>query len=138
MDQRPRASILKHTSERSGPGLCSRLRPHHRPRQYKFGARTGHAPILLGCIKAALGLLFGGSLVVLLEVTLWGRAGRGRQDGSFYGVGWVVGARGVQWESRCDFAPRDCSPSAYTHVCACAAAHAHTPPAPGPPALIWP
>ncbi|KAG2426637.1 hypothetical protein HXX76_012951 [Chlamydomonas incerta] len=35
--------------------------------QYKFGARTGHAPILLGCIKAALGLLFGGSLVVLLE-----------------------------------------------------------------------
>ncbi|KAG2444026.1 hypothetical protein HYH02_009225 [Chlamydomonas schloesseri] len=35
--------------------------------QYKFGARTGHAPVLLGAIKAALGLLFGGSLVVLLE-----------------------------------------------------------------------
>ncbi|GFR41642.1 hypothetical protein Agub_g2377, partial [Astrephomene gubernaculifera] len=35
--------------------------------QYKFGARTGAAPILLGCLKAALGLLFGGSLAALLQ-----------------------------------------------------------------------
>ncbi|EFJ47751.1 hypothetical protein VOLCADRAFT_117774 [Volvox carteri f. nagariensis] len=34
--------------------------------QYKFGARSGSAPVLLGCLKAALGLAFGGSLAALL------------------------------------------------------------------------
>jgi MFS superfamily sulfate permease-like transporter len=35
--------------------------------QYKFGARWGAAPILLGVIKITLGLLFGSSLFVLLR-----------------------------------------------------------------------
>lgn len=34
--------------------------------QYKFGARTGAAPVLLGCAKLLLGLAFGGSLAALL------------------------------------------------------------------------
>jgi MFS superfamily sulfate permease-like transporter len=35
--------------------------------QYKFGARSGAAPVLLGIIKAALALLFGSSLLALLQ-----------------------------------------------------------------------
>ncbi|GLC42355.1 hypothetical protein PLESTM_001324300 [Pleodorina starrii] len=34
--------------------------------QYKFGARSGAAPVFLGCLKASLGLVFGGSLAALL------------------------------------------------------------------------
>lgn len=35
--------------------------------QYKFGARTGLAPVLLGGMKIALALLFGSSLLQLLQ-----------------------------------------------------------------------
>ncbi|KAG2500430.1 hypothetical protein HYH03_001999 [Edaphochlamys debaryana] len=33
----------------------------------QFGGRTGVAPVFLGCVKAGLGLLFGSSLLVLLQ-----------------------------------------------------------------------
>jgi MFS superfamily sulfate permease-like transporter len=36
-------------------------------RQYKFGARTGLAPVLLGGMKVLLALLFGSSLLQLLQ-----------------------------------------------------------------------
>jgi MFS superfamily sulfate permease-like transporter len=36
--------------------------------QYKFGARSGAAPILLGLIKAGLALMFGSSLLALLQL----------------------------------------------------------------------
>ncbi|KAF6260898.1 hypothetical protein COO60DRAFT_1283389, partial [Scenedesmus sp. NREL 46B-D3] len=35
--------------------------------QYKFGARSGAAPVLLGLLKASLALLFGSSLLALLQ-----------------------------------------------------------------------
>lgn len=35
--------------------------------QYKFGARSGRAPVLLGCAKIALALLFGSSLLPLAQ-----------------------------------------------------------------------
>lgn len=35
--------------------------------QYKFGARSGAAPVLLGLLKAGLALLFGSSLLALLQ-----------------------------------------------------------------------
>eukprot|EP00879_Flechtneria_rotunda_P020347 GHRR01021398.1.p1 GENE.GHRR01021398.1~~GHRR01021398.1.p1 ORF type:complete len:188 (-),score=50.72 GHRR01021398.1:1216-1779(-) len=35
--------------------------------QYKFGARTGTAPVLLGVLKIALALLFGSSVLQLLQ-----------------------------------------------------------------------
>lgn len=35
--------------------------------QYKFGARTGLAPVLLGGMKVSLALLFGSSLLQLLQ-----------------------------------------------------------------------
>jgi len=35
--------------------------------QARFGARTGAAPIFLGLLKLALGLLFGSSLLTLLK-----------------------------------------------------------------------
>ena len=36
--------------------------------QYKFGARTGIAPVLLGGMKVVLALLFGSSLLQLLQL----------------------------------------------------------------------
>ena len=35
--------------------------------QVRFGARTGAAPVFLGCLKIAMGLLFGSSLYPLLQ-----------------------------------------------------------------------
>jgi len=41
--------------------------------QYKFGARYGTAPVVLGSVKLLLGLLFGSSLFTLLKWKVcWG------------------------------------------------------------------
>lgn len=46
---------------------CLFLLPVVLPLQYKFGARTGVAPVLLGVIKMVLALVFGSSLLQLMQ-----------------------------------------------------------------------
>ena len=54
-----------HPSARPSPDPLPAPSPALAP-QYKFGARTGSAPLLLGALKLTLGLALGSSLVPLL------------------------------------------------------------------------
>ncbi len=61
--------------------------------QVRFGATTGAAPIFLGLVKLALGLLFGSSLFLLLQSfpqpLMGGSGGGGGAREGVVGWGWM-------------------------------------------------